>query len=638
MAELERLGMLLSKTAQIEQAAGLRRVGRAAAAVQALEKILARPEELAPAELAQALSLLASAKRDVGDIEGAVDAHTKAEYAFGAIGDAAAQARDRCALGRLHVEQGRLGEAQRAFVDVLAMGRAGVEISSTILAQAGLVEVRARRGDASDAVDTMTEGLAQARNDGLRDAEIACLTALAYVEGLLGDPAKSDEAYESALKLMRSAGTHRQAAFLHAMVAERRAARGDVARAQEALRAAEAVAGVGRDPHTVAAIGLARGSILEQSGDLTGALAAYWETVDTARRAGAGTVDRAGCVLSGQLDPDPSRAAGYIRGALRALAAEGDRAIFVIRPALACWLRDKIESFGIPAEERAAVMDLLTVRAASLDAPVSRGGLQVSLLGALDVRIGGQRISDRAWRTSKAKELFSLLLIHRDRMLGRDEIIERLWPETEPGSGISNFHFTLHALRKALASTKDAKAPSVRTEGGYQLVTADRSPIDVDVFTLLLHEGNRFRRLGRSDDAVRLFRAGTALYRADLLTDLDAEWVTERREDLVRQYLSALRQLAELELEREEGAAAAAACRRFLEREPYDEHVHRVLLRAYRGSGDTALVDRHYRSLTHLLKSELGTEPERETTQLYERLRGKDTRLGPVAPVRVIAR
>ncbi|MBI2983154.1 MAG: hypothetical protein HYY42_03065 [Chloroflexi bacterium] len=58
----------------------------------------------------------------------------------------------------------------------------------------------------------------------------------------------------------------------------------------------------------------------------------------------------------------------------------------------------------------------------------------------------------------------------------------------------------------------------------------------------------------------------------------------------------------------------------------------------YRASGDTALVERHYRSLVHLLRSELGTQPSRETTELYEKLRGKDARLGPVAPVLVTTR
>jgi DNA-binding SARP family transcriptional activator len=620
-------------------ASALRRVGRTGAAIESLTQALAQLEEGASLERGNALALLGLARRDAGDVAAALEAHTQAEYVFGALGDVKAQARERTVLGSLHLDHGRLGEAQRAFVEVLGAPGAGADLGATLVAQAGIVQIRARRGDASEALDTLSAGLATAREEGLREAEIACLTGITIVHGLLGDAAKSDDAYAAATALMRSRGAHRATATLHAAVAERRAARGDATRAQEALRAAEAVAGAAGDGHVIAQVALARASILETTGDLTGALAAYWEAADAARRAGASSIENAACVLSGQLDPDRARAAGYIRKSLLALAAECDRAAFTLRPALAIWLGERVDSFDVPQQDRAAVVDLLTVAAPVDDVPAPRaGGLQVSLLGALDVRIGGQRISDRAWRTSKAKELFSLLLVHRERTMGRDEIIELLWPDAEPASGISNFHFTLHALRKALASTKAANAPTVRTEGGYQLLTNDRSPIDIDVFALLLHEANRFRRAGRSDDAVRLFRAGTALYRADLLTDLDAEWVAERREDVVRQYLSGLRQLAELELERDEAGATVAACRKYLEREPYDEHVHRLLMRAYRAQGDGALVERHYRTLTDLLRRELGTQPERETTQLYEKLRGKDGRIGQLSPVQVKAR
>jgi len=115
--------------------------------------------------------------------------------------------------------------------------------------------------------------------------------------------------------------------------------------------------------------------------------------------------------------------------------------------------------------------------------------------------------------------------------------------------------------------------------------------------------------------------------------------VAERREDVLRQFLSALRQLAELELEREEGAAAIAPCRMYLEREPYDEHVHRLLMRAYHASGDGALVERHYRSLITLLRRELETAPEAETTKLFETLRGRSGGLaGVLSPVRVASR
>src|SRR5207245_11091351 len=84
--------------------------------------------------------------------------------------------------------------------------------------------------------------------------------------------------------------------------------------------------------------------------------------------------------------------------------------------------------------------------------------IQAFVLGPFELRAGGTRISDRGWRTSKAKELFALLLLDRQRAVSRDELVAQLWPETDPASALSNFHFTLHALRKALASAGASEA------------------------------------------------------------------------------------------------------------------------------------------------------------------------------------
>lgn len=624
VAELRSLGLVVSQD------------GQAILDPRIRELAGALTENGASAEHGRGLRSLALARRDSGDLDGALDAATKAEYVFGALGDAAGQARARCFIGQLQLEQGHLAGAQLWFVRVLD-STSGSELGPMLLAQAGLVEIRARRGDTSDALDTLAAGVAHARSDGLADAEAECAAVLAVVHGMLGEGAARAAAYETAVALQRSSGAHRGAVRLHARVAEQLAIRGDVVAAEHAVRAAEGVVGTQRDATLLAAVAIARGAILEETGDLGGAFACYWQAVQAARQAGVPFLAHKARILSAQLDPDPVRARADLRSALVALAREGDREPFLLRPALAVWTRERLGELGMTSAERAMVEGTLSVPAAAPAPPAVGGGLQVSLLGALDVRIGGVEISDRAWRTSKAKELFSLLLFRRGRPLRRDEIIERLWPECEPASGISNFHFTLHALRKALASTDVPSAPTVRTEGGYQLVVSEKLAVDVDVFELLLHEAERCRRAGRPEDAARLFRAATALYRADLLTDLDTEWIAERREDVLRRYLSALRMLAELDLERRDASAAVASCRTYLEREPYDEHVRRILMQAYHAAGDGALVEREYRALEQLLRRELGSAPERATTQLYQRLGGRE-RAGALAAVRVEAR
>jgi len=145
----------LAAAARIAAAGALHRIGRTAGAIELLTQTLAELEDGASHARGRALRLLGLARRDAGDIEAAVDAHTKAEYVFAVLGDPRAQARERCSLGRIHLDQGRLSEAQRAFVEVLDARGAGAELGQILEAQAGLVELRARRGDTDEAVDTL---------------------------------------------------------------------------------------------------------------------------------------------------------------------------------------------------------------------------------------------------------------------------------------------------------------------------------------------------------------------------------------------------------------------------------------------------------------------------------------------------
>ena len=59
-----------------------------------IETALSELEDGASHARGRALRLLGLARRDAGDIEAAVDAHTKAEYVFAVLGDPRAQARE----------------------------------------------------------------------------------------------------------------------------------------------------------------------------------------------------------------------------------------------------------------------------------------------------------------------------------------------------------------------------------------------------------------------------------------------------------------------------------------------------------------------------------------------------------------
>ena len=191
--------------------------------------------------------------------------------------------------------------------------------------------------------------------------------------------------------------------------------------------------------------------------------------------------------------------------------------------------------------------------------------IQAFVLGPFELRAGGTRISDRGWRTSKAKELFALLLLDRQRAVSRDELVAQLWPETDPASALSNFHFTLHALRKALASAGASEATSVvRTDTGYRLALPISIHVDLEVFRRSLRRGREAQEAGRSREAIQYLRAAVAVHRGEFLADLAAPWIDRQREETDRQLVAAAKELATLELEWKDPKAAVRPLEKLL--------------------------------------------------------------------------
>jgi len=145
--------------------------------------------------------------------------------------------------------------------------------------------------------------------------------------------------------------------------------------------------------------------------------------------------------------------------------------------------------------------------------------------------------------------------------------------------------------------------------------------VDLEVFRRSLRRGREARDAGRSRDAIQHLRAAVAAHRGRFLADLTAPWIERQREETDRQLVAAAKELATLELDWKEPKEAIRPLEKLLEREPYDEEGHRLLMRAHHESGDSALAVRHYQALEAMLRRDLGAEPEPATRELYLRIK-----------------
>src|SRR5262249_30151515 len=176
-----------------------------------------------------------------------------------------------------------------------------------------------------------------------------------------------------------------------------------------------------------------------------------------------------------------------------------------------------------------------------------------------------------------------------------------------------------HALRQCLLDLRSVLAKAnlevIRAEG--DLIGLDQSKIVVDAASLERHIAH-----GPPEP----LHEPVILYRGDLLEGFSVreqgfeDWLRTERERLRSLVLGALKNLLTHHVRQKVSDAAIHVAVRLLALEPFDETVHRTLMRLYAESGRRSTALRQYEDCVEILGREVGVEPEAETRDLYRRL------------------
>ena len=220
--------------------------------------------------------------------------------------------------------------------------------------------------------------------------------------------------------------------------------------------------------------------------------------------------------------------------------------------------------------------------------------VEVQLLGRFSVAIDAVPISGDAWRSRRAADVVKLLALAPAHRMHRTEVMEALWPESDPEASGTNLRKALHFARLATGDER-----SIVNERGV-LVSWPDAHLETDVERFETAAG---RGLDGGDEA--LCRAAADLYPGDLLPDDRYEsWAAEPRGRLHRRYLDVLR--------------AGALWDRLAAEDPTDEQAARALMRAHLDAGERREAIRCFERLREALRDHLGVGPDPATVALYE--------------------
>jgi class 3 adenylate cyclase len=221
-----------------------------------------------------------------------------------------------------------------------------------------------------------------------------------------------------------------------------------------------------------------------------------------------------------------------------------------------------------------------------------------------------------AFPTRKAQALLCYLAMPSGQAHPRDKLASLLWGDTLETTARTSLRQTLYSLRRSLGG---ADGEPLHADGNVVSLDPGSVTLDVVEFEQRVHEGTP-----------AALAEAAALYRGNLLEGLTVQespfedWLLGERERLHEMALGAQGRL--LAHYRAVGSTEAAmqSALRLLTLDPLQEPAHRALMQLYVETGRRSAALRQYQVCATTLRREFKTEPEKETTALYEEiLRGR---------------
>jgi len=236
--------------------------------------------------------------------------------------------------------------------------------------------------------------------------------------------------------------------------------------------------------------------------------------------------------------------------------------------------------------------------------------MEFRLLGPLEALADSAPLAIAA---GKQRALLALLLLHANRTVPRDRIVDSLWGDDAPESAAKMVQIHVSQLRKALPE------PRLRTRAPGYLLEVGADELDLARFERAVAEGREALTQGDARRARELLGGALALWRGPALAEFSEPFARAETARLEELRLAALERRIEADLALGRHDVVVGELEALVAAHPLRERLRSQRMLALYRSGRHAEALAAYRAFRTTLADELGIEPPASLREL-ERL------------------
>ncbi|MCB0154874.1 MAG: response regulator [Anaerolineae bacterium] len=247
--------------------------------------------------------------------------------------------------------------------------------------------------------------------------------------------------------------------------------------------------------------------------------------------------------------------------------------------------------------------------------------LRIQTFGQFRMWRDGKPIGD--WERPQAETIVKLLLVRRvrgGRAVAADELITRLWPDSDEETGRKKLLPLISVARRTLEPNIEPRDSNfiLRSANGYFFDLSGPVSWDLLEFREHLYRGQELIRAQKWAEAITEFEKGRSLYRGDFLVeDRYDDWAMDIRREITGELRDLLVNLADAYAALGRYPEAISACEDALNKDPLLESVYRRLMRFHYCNGEKGQALKVYRNCLKLFEELFGESPTPATSHLH---------------------